>query len=162
MIISNSTPVIHLGKVGHLDLLQKCFQEVLIPVEVYDEILIIPESMEAVLLQQAIAHGWMKKEHLKIPKLLERFSGIELGELKAISLALERKKPLLIDDHLAREVAQLFQVEVHGTLYVLLEAYQRKMMTKQSAIEMLHRMMKNQFYLSSTVYATFLELINKK
>ncbi len=36
--VSNSTPLIALSKIGRLDLLRNYFDEVLIPEEVYDEV----------------------------------------------------------------------------------------------------------------------------
>ncbi len=162
MIISNSTPIIHLGKVGYLDLLQKCFRKIIMPEEVFLEISAVPESAEAILLHQALTQKWAGIEKVPLAKELEPFSALDVGELKAISLALQKKKPLLIDDKAGRQAAVLFQVEAHGTLYVVLEAYRRKFVSRDKAIEIVNSMIRNEFYLSSDVYVLFLELIEEK
>lgn len=159
MIISNSTPILHLGKVGHLNLLQKCFEKISIPEEVFLEISALPESIEAILLQQALAEKWIEMEKVPLAPELELFSGLDIGELKAISLALKKRKPLLIDDKAGKQVAILFHVEAHGTLFVILEAYRRKFISQDEAIGIVNSMMRNEFYLASEVYALFLELI---
>jgi uncharacterized protein len=38
--VSNASPLISLARIGHLDLLPKLFERVLIPTEVYNEIVI--------------------------------------------------------------------------------------------------------------------------
>ena len=162
MIISNSTPILHLGKVGHLDLLRKCFSKISIPEEVFLEISAFPESLEAILLHQALAEKWIEMEKVSLAPELELFSGLDIGELKAISLALKKRKPLLIDDKAGKQVAILFHVEAHGTLFVILEAYRQKCINRNQAIEIVNTMMRNEFYLSSEVYALFLELINER
>ncbi len=162
MIISNSTPIIHLGKIGHLSLLQKCFGKVSLTEEVLLEISTLPQSLEAILLRQAIAEKWIEVEKILLARELEPFSGLDVGELKAISLALKKKRPLLIDDKIGKQVARLFHVEAHGTLFVILEAYRQKLLKRAEAIEIVNSMMRNEFYLSSEVYALFLELIKRK
>lgn len=159
MIISNSTPIIHLGKVGRLDLLQKCFGDLYIPEEVFLEISAVPESLEAILLQRALTEKWIEMEKIPLDPKLDLFLELDIGELKAISLALKKKKPLLIDDKAGKQVAILFHVEAHGTLFVILEAYRQKLVNRQEAVDIVNRMMRNEFYISSDVYALFLELI---
>ncbi len=162
MIVSNSTPIIHLGKVGKLKLLQECFQKVFIPEEVYQEINALPKSIEAVLLQQALQERWMHKEKVIISAELEKFSWLDQGELHAIALAMQKKKPILIDDKVAKQVAAIFKIEVHGTIYVILKAYEKKFLNKEDAIRTVNDMMKNEFYLTSDVYALFLEELGKR
>jgi len=161
VIITDTTPLIHLGKVGKLSLLQSCFKKVFIPHQVYEEVLRLQTSPEALFLKKAVDEGWISVEEIIVHKPLEEYAWLDQGELQAISLALEKKKPLLIDDDVAKQVALLFGVEVHGTLYVLLEAYKKKLMEKKEIITAVNTMMMNGFYLSTTVYVLFLELLRK-
>lgn len=161
MIISNTTPLIHLGKVGKLTLLKDCFGKITVPVEVLREIRAVPGSAESILAEQAASAGWLISEQVERHPKLEHFQGLDPGELKAITLALHTKLPLLIDDNVAKAVARLFGVEVHGTLYVLLRAYKSKLLSKPDTIAVVKAMMRNEFYLSSEVYALFLELLEQ-
>ncbi|CAG0963865.1 MAG: hypothetical protein MPEBLZ_02775 [Candidatus Methanoperedens nitroreducens] len=53
MIVSNSTILIYLAKIGKLNLLKKLFTEVFIPVEVFNEVVVNGKE------QQHIEDGWM-------------------------------------------------------------------------------------------------------
>src|SRR3989344_2242478 len=54
MIVSNTYPLIHLGKADKLPPLKECFTAVLIPQSVYDEIVKYPQSTEAMSLKAAV------------------------------------------------------------------------------------------------------------
>lgn len=161
MIISNTSPLIHLAKVGRLSLLPLCFQKVLIPEEVYEEIKCQPYSIEVIGIDRALQDGWLQRERVIVRKELASFPGIDKGELKAIALALEKKRPLIIDDKVGRIVATVLGVEAHGTLYVLLQARKNKLLTSEEVIGLLNMMIKNDFYLANDVYVEFGELLRK-
>ncbi len=158
MIVSNSSPIISLGAVGRLDLFQKCFKEVTIPLGVYEEILRKKESPEAVSLQKAIAEGWITVEKTDLLSTLQT-DMLGPGEKEAISLAAKHKVILIIDDDIAKTYAKIMGVESHGTLYLLICAVRKNFLNKKEAIDLLHQMMKAGFYISTEVYGMFLEEI---
>lgn len=158
MIVSNSSPIISLGAVGRLDLFKKCFKEVIIPSEVYEEISCKKDSPECLSLQKAIAEKWITVEKID---LLSTFQTAMLGsgEKEAISLAAKHQAILIIDDDIAKTYAKIMGVESHGTLYVLLRAVRKNFLNKKEAIDLLNHMMKAGFYISTEVYGLFLEEI---
>ena len=134
MILSNATPLIYLAKIGKLDLLRSLYKEVSIPEEVYKEVVKGKENkfFDALIIDKSIKDGWIKIKKIKVKKEIESFaSEIDLGEIELISLATETKPYLiLIDDASARAIAESFGFNVKGTIYVLLRAYKKKMISK--------------------------------
>lgn len=62
-VVSNSTPLIYLAKVGRIDLLRKVFKTVFIPQEVKNEVVdkgkLLGEQ-DAYIIEKAISEGWLK------------------------------------------------------------------------------------------------------
>ena len=158
MIVSNSSPLIFFGKQGKLSLLKTCFKQVLIPRGVYDEISKSEDTSETIALMEAIEDKWVRIEDIKINKALET-DNIGKGEREAISLAHKNKSLLLIDDDNARRYAEILNVEVHGTLYVILLSCSKKFITKSEAKDILEGMILDGFYISVEVYSRFLSLL---
>lgn len=157
MIISNTSPIIHLAKIGKLELLKKIFKTVLIPSSVFNEILKYPKSNEAISISKAVKEKWIKIKEITINQLLKEFDNVAKTELDVISLALNERKIILIDDQAAVKIADLFDLEVHGTLYVIIKSVKLRLLNKREAIELVNKMINNELYLSSDVYALFLE-----
>ncbi|MBU0980214.1 MAG: DUF3368 domain-containing protein [Nanoarchaeota archaeon] len=159
MIVSNTSPLIHLAKAGKLDLLRRLFKTVLIPVSVHEELMKQPRSTETILINEAIKNGWIRtsKVHLKDP--LRKLSTVAKAELEVIALAIKEKKIALLDDKNAVQIAEIFRVGAHGTLFVILQAVKKRFISKKEAINAVNKMMENEFYITSDVYALFLQLL---
>jgi predicted nucleic acid-binding protein len=121
-VVSNSSPIIHLAKIGHLNLLQEFFCELLIPEAVYEECITDGKGRtEVSLIKQA---SWLRVVQVANQNLFKLLnSEIDRGEAEAITLALESQASLiLLDDSDAREKARLYQLPITGTLGLLLRA----------------------------------------
>lgn len=156
MITSNSSPVITLGAVGKLNLLQKCFKEVIIPLAVMEEILQKKDNPESLAVQKARGEGWLKVETIQIHPLL-KVGMLGRGEVEAISLAVKHKSLLLIDDDMAKNYGGILGVEAHGTLFVLSLAQKKSLLDRTEVILLLQRMIERGFYISTEVYAEFVK-----
>lgn len=110
-IISDTSCLIILTKIGELDLLHQLYTKVTIT---QDILLEFGEKLPA----------WIEVRHVKDPyrqKLLEM--QIDKGEASAIALALEMAENILIlDDWKARKVAEQLSLPVTGTLGVIIKA----------------------------------------
>jgi uncharacterized protein len=105
--VSNSTPLIHLAKIGQLELLRDFFGTVLIPEAVYREC--VDEGIkyeEAALIAQAT---WLKVQEMNDNYLVTLLnSELDRGESEAIALALAQSADLLLlDDREGRNKANL-------------------------------------------------------
>ncbi|MBI3036319.1 DUF3368 domain-containing protein [Candidatus Woesearchaeota archaeon] len=158
MMVSNSSPLIVLGKRGILNLLKRCFGKVLIPRSVYDEVSVKKDSPEAAALGKAIGEGWVAVENVVINRMLLT-EKMGRGEKEAISLAAKHKTVLLIDDDSAKSYASILGVEAHGALYVLFLACSRKFIAKEEAMDIFDGMVANGFYISTELYSRFAALL---
>ncbi|MAF34286.1 hypothetical protein CMO91_00400 [Candidatus Woesearchaeota archaeon] len=158
MIISNSSPIIVLGKLGRLDLLKKCCGTVIVPAHVRAEILKKEGAVETLAFQKAVQEKWVLVERVSVHKNLQT-SKIGKGEKEAISLAHKKKLVLLLDDDVARSYASMLNVEAHGTLFILYRSHAKKIITKNEAKHLLDTMISQGFYLSTEVYARFIETL---
>jgi len=165
-VVLNASPLVYLGKKRKTGLLRLVFEKVLIPVEVEEEMMKLHESPEAVQLRDAIQEGWIGVERPsenKKKQIAKLFSEIDEGEAAVIALALEEHgENVIIDDAEARTAAEYFELKVHGTLYIILEAYRRNILkSKAEVTSIVNNMLRKGFYLSSEVYARLLFLLNK-
>jgi predicted nucleic acid-binding protein len=116
LVIVNSSPLIALEQIGHLDLLEKLFSTVLIPPAVARETaprLTLPVWASERSLTQPIG-----------PQILRASLGP--GESEALSLALEvGARWVILDDRPARRLAEALGLPGIGTLGVLLAAKRR-------------------------------------
>jgi predicted nucleic acid-binding protein len=58
-IVSNSTPLIALSRIGRLDVLRDLFEEIMVPAEVYDELVVKGKDRPG---SEAVATaGWIRR-----------------------------------------------------------------------------------------------------
>ncbi|MBE9014176.1 DUF3368 domain-containing protein [Pseudanabaenaceae cyanobacterium LEGE 13415] len=125
IIVSDTTPLSELAKVGQIHLLHELFDVVIIPQEVYVE-LITGNHPAAQLIPEL---GWLEIRSLlnvQECELLQRDFNLDIGEAAAIALAEElNADQVLIDERAARRVAISRQLPVIGTIGILILAKQR-------------------------------------
>ncbi|MDP4039314.1 MAG: DUF3368 domain-containing protein [Candidatus Pacearchaeota archaeon] len=160
MIVSNTSPIIVLGKQGVLELLKNCFGKVIIPQEVYNEIIKKEDSLETISLKKGIEEKWIIIEETAINPIINT-DNLGKGEKEAVSLAAKKKSILLIDDDNARKYASLLRVECRGTIYVLFLAVLKKIMDKIEAKEIFDNIVIEGFYVSTEVYSGFLSMLER-
>jgi uncharacterized protein len=107
--VVDSTCLIGLDQIGHLDLLPKLFDPIHAPPEVERESGFTPE--------------WLRIEIPSNPDLVAALKVmVDDGEAEAIALALERKWRIVLDDRRARDLAQQLGLKVIGTVGILIRA----------------------------------------
>ena len=144
-VISNSSPLICLERIGQIHLLQQIFETILVPTAVVIEVSLrttLPSWVITRTLTQPIG-----------PQILRASLGA--GESEAISLALETQAQLLIlDDRPARRLAQALRLPVIGTLGILLAAKQRQLIpTIRPCLDLL---LQNDFRIAQPLYEQIL------
>src|SRR3989344_4943169 len=146
-MISNSSPLIFLSKIGKLSLLKELFREITIPTSVKEEVL-IDKKPEADTIKRGLEEKWIKI--VKPKKLLELNLGN--GESQAISLALERKDSLIIDDQKAIRAAETLDVNILRTTSIIFIALKNKKIDKKEALELINALIKNGYYIGLKYY----------
>ncbi len=83
LIISNSSPLMNLAIIGHLDLLQKIFGKITIPDEVWKELVIDGEGKSGT--KAIIEAPWIEKKYIENLSLLQLLKkDLDIGEAAAI------------------------------------------------------------------------------
>jgi len=162
MIISNSSPLMYLAKIKRLNLLETLFKKIVIPEEVYEEVVEgKQEYLDSLVIERTVNDRWIKIKEIKIEREIEKFaSEIHPGEIAVISLSKKLKPSLvLIDDATARTIAESFGFNVKGTLYVLLKAYKRKLINKNELKDSINQLIFSGFRISQELYIEFLSCI---
>lgn len=115
-VISNTTPLIALANIGHLELLHKLYERIIIPQAVMDEV--ISEPAKSLIKNSSWIHVEQIKDTSK--KTFYR-ARLHAGEVEVMILAQEQNADLVImDDNTAKKTAKFMGLNVTGTLGVLL------------------------------------------
>lgn len=116
-VVSDSSPLILLARMGQADLLANLFRDVFIPREVWREIQANPNRVDAKAL---VSLSWLRVVEGPAPGPLERGA----GERAAIALAQSVASDLLlVDDRQARRTADRLNIRTAGTASILEAAF---------------------------------------
>jgi predicted nucleic acid-binding protein len=156
IIISDSSPLIVLVKIGRVELLHALFGRVLVPPEVRDE-LGYPKRPDAVRAFVASPPAWLE---VRAPAKVDPIPGLQAGEAAAISLAQELKADrIIIDESKGRKEATARNLRVVGTLGVLEIAAEEKLTDLAQAFEDLK---KTDFWVSQKLLDNRLALFRER
>ncbi len=152
--VSDTSPLILLDKIGHLSILGKLFQKI-----------IIPPSVDAEWLRPGGYHPpeWLFLESLSTEASdisNELSQKIDKGEAEAIALFSTMKVDfLLLDDLKGRQVAKSKGFSVVGTLGILVSARQKGFINNlRTTVEALQR---QRFYITDEVLKKALTLVDE-
>lgn len=116
-VVSNTTPILSLLKIGKLQILKELYQEVLIPLEVYNE---IEAGRDKEYYLDLRTEDWIKIHRIENTLSLSYFLDLDKGEAEEIVLASEKKADLiLLDETLGRFHAKHISLKVTGTAGIL-------------------------------------------
>lgn len=163
IIVADTTPLISLMKIGHLDLLEQLFGEVQIPEAVFDELVYntnFPE--ESKLIQESNYIIRVSVKDTSAVDLLRRSSGLDTGESEAIILSDSIGASLLLMDEVkGRQVAKQMGIPLMGTIGLLLVGYNEKLLTKQQILECIEIMKTSGRHISESLYQQLLAKISE-
>lgn len=123
MVISNSSPLIHLTRLGKINYLFKMVKNINIPKAVFDEVVVLGKLKnysEAFTIERFI-----KEEKIIVTNIgsfdKSVYPPLGRGELEALELAKKENELLLIDEKKARNVAQILQIKHQTTIATIFE-----------------------------------------
>lgn len=124
-VITDSSVLIHLTKIGQLDLLRRLFGEIVITPSIWREVVERGDLRAGVSeVSQARTSGWIEvvaPTNDALLLLLKR--ELDDGESEAIALAVEKRADLiLLDEGEARRIADLYGLAKTGVLGILIRA----------------------------------------
>jgi uncharacterized protein len=133
MPVSNSSPLIHLARLGKLRFAKSCFASVIIPPAVRRETIAEGKDggYEVSQLEGLEKGGWLVTTKLgpdSVRLANELTETLGTGEAEAIALAREKEERLFMDDRMGRRVAEFHGVSTSTTLGLMLEMLEGKVL----------------------------------
>ena len=148
-IVADAGPLIAFARIDGLGWLPRLFDDVWVTPEVIAECLARPERHDARAIQSALDAGVLRCRDA--PSWQTYAEGLGAGESSTMALARQQRAAVLIDDRLARRVANELGLRVVGTLGVLVALKLRgHLPTVRPALEELVR---SGYFLSGPVIA---------
>jgi len=126
--VADTGPLIHLNEIGAIDVLS-AVDGLLIPQTVYEE-------LKAGTVPPALSNLEYELVEADMTELTGDLN-LDPGETVALEVASERSAILLTDYLEARDAANDLSIEVHGSIGVIVLAYQREQLTKSKAAELM-------------------------
>jgi len=132
LIVADSSPLIVLIEIRHIDILRTLFNEVIVPPQVLAELRNSRRSMAVQDFVKAMPE-WIIE---RAPSLIESIPHLHPGESAAIALATELDADLLLIDEMEdRRVARERHIPLTGTIGVLELAADRNLLNLREAFE---------------------------
>jgi predicted nucleic acid-binding protein len=159
LIVSNTSPISNLAKVGQLSLIEALYGRILIPRAVYEELL--DERAGETVIAAVKSSTWIEVRFAKNQLLVDELrTRVNIGEAEAITLADEVKATrLLIDERLGRQAAKDLGLKVTGVLGILLAAKKETLITSVKPI--MDNLVNQANFLSRQLYDEILDVANE-
>ncbi|MBI2672146.1 DUF3368 domain-containing protein [Candidatus Woesearchaeota archaeon] len=169
MIVDSSSLII-LAKVNILLVLTKLYKNIFITKKIYNETVeegLVIDAADSKIIKNFVENSKIKV--LNLNKKYENFSN-ELkniysqlgdGESDAISLALQEKDNIIMDEKIGRQVCKLYNLKPKGTLRILLEAYKNNIIKEDELREIINEIIKYKFRIGADVINEFWILFEK-
>jgi predicted nucleic acid-binding protein len=156
IVVSNTSPISNLAAIGHLELLQQLYGNIIIPPAVYQELINSGDAEPATLAVQTL--DWIQTQPVSDRVLLKTLqTNLDPGEAEAITLAVEiNAERLIIDERRGRNEAIQLGLQVTGILGIALAAKQEGLIPLVQPI--LDDLRANTFWIRDALYAEVLRL----
>lgn len=153
-VVCDASALIALSRINALDLLERQVTKLLIPDAVYEELTHGRGKPEVKEIAQA---KWIKRKTVKDKTSIKRLrQSLHAGESEVIALAKEIGADLVIlDDALARKIAEAEGLKVVGLLAILLNSKQNGLIRQIRPL--LDSLRQNGFFMEDDLYALLLQ-----
>jgi len=156
IIVADSSALVALTVCNCLELLDQLYQDVRVPQAVFDECTQANKT-GAKQLEKYLRN---KVSNIDLSNYVISANGLGLGELEAMALYKHLNAgKLLIDDRRAKKVASLNDIQVIGSLGILLHAKEEKLITTVKPY--LTTIQSSEIFISDQVIAEVLRISNE-
>ncbi|ACM60704.1 hypothetical protein B0S90_1906 [Caldicellulosiruptor bescii] len=161
IVVSNTTPIIAFAKINRLEILEYLFGRIYISEGVYKEL--ISNKKFIFEIEQITKSSFIivkeAKNRLAV-ELIQKMHGLNMGESESIILFKELGGDLLImDEKKGRKVASSLDIELTGTLGILLKAKQEGIIIELKPI--LEKLIESNIRISHELYKEILKSANE-
>ena len=152
MIISDATTLIALINIDAFSLLKLFVDSVIIPREVYDEVCHKPHAKT--YLDNEIEAGFVSVRSYKNDALYREIRYIlDGGESAAITMAIEHKLPLIIDERKGRIFAQKQGIEIIGLVGIMRFLWIQERISREKIASVIEKLNRSDFRISPKILA---------
>ena len=156
-VVSNTTPIISLLKIGKLEILKDLYDEIYIPQEVFNE---IEAGKHKKYYLNLLTFEWIKIEQIQDRKSIAYFLDLDKGEAEAIVLATESEADLiLLEESPGRFHAKHAGLRVTGTIGILVKAKKQGLISELKPLIL--ELKEKGVWLSESLIERILELANE-
>lgn len=160
IVVADAGPLIAMASINQIQLISETLGKIIIPQEVAEECLVNDKLPGALAIQKAVKQNSIAiqtvTKPLKNPELLKL---VDEGEGAAMTLAVDLKATLLIDEKLGRSVAKNMGLTVIGTGGMLILAKKRNIIHR--VYPLIEQLTKNGYRLSHNLVDEILLLANE-
>lgn len=150
--VVNTSPLVFLSKLSYLHLLRTIFQEVLVPMAVFEELSAKKDEVYRGI-ERLIEESFMVVEEMEPTMTL---TNLHTGEAEAITLAKRLNYWVVLDDSKARGIAKREGLRVIGTVG-LLKVMVRKGLIKEKPEDLFGKLAVHGFRMKREVFFGFLK-----
>lgn len=165
--VFDATPLIYLGKVNRLDVLEPLQRELLVPGRVYEEVVsdgIEKGYADARRVDEFVRNGPLQRERVEET---ERFRTLvaetELtpADTAVLLLADEVDGTAVMDEKHGRDVADVEGIDTRGTAYLLLSLVERGALGREDARDSIDAMLDAGWHCSPNLYAKIVRKLDE-
>ena len=161
MIVADAAPLIHLSKIGRLDLLRQVYGNILIPRGVYDEVVVQAEGRPgASEVETGIRKKWIKTTRATVPRVLED-EGASGADGEVIALAENKQTSLLTNDRVVATIARSHGIRVIWLTQAIVEASRKGLVTNEEAMAILRELVRAGLRVRSEVLAEIFHILKE-
>jgi len=161
LIVADASPLIHLSRIGKLQLLKRVYGTILIPKGVWDEVVTRAQGRPgASEVERGLKEGWIKTTRVSVPKGLEA-EGAVGADGEVIILARNRQIPLLSNDRTLASIARTHGVRVIWLTQALVEAVKKEMISSGEGRAILRELVGAGLRVRSEVLAEVVHLLEE-
>ncbi len=161
MIVADSSPLIHLSRIGRLELLRKVYGAILIPKGVWDEVVTQSKGRPgASEVEKGLAEGWIKTARVSVLKVLEA-EGALGADGEVVALARSRRIPILSNDRALAAIAKTHGVRLIWLTQTLVEAAEKQVISSEEGRLILRELVRAGLRVRSEVLAEVVHLLEE-
>ncbi|MCR5621677.1 MAG: DUF3368 domain-containing protein [Treponema sp.] len=161
IVVADTTPIISLLKIKRLDLLNKLFGDIQIPLGVFEELTRNPDFTDE---SEEISHcSFIQIQSVdgREVSLFRKATGLDQGESEALVLTDKINADLvLLDEIKARQVAKAIGFNIMGTIGILKTAYNEMFITADEIRMAVETLRSTGRHIGEKVFSALLETLD--
>jgi predicted nucleic acid-binding protein len=170
-LVLDSTPIIYLTKASLAELLKDISEQKFTTASVFEEV--VREGKKKKAPEASLLETLFKEETIKIHKISNKgylnyvkemaaeteMQPLHEAEAEVLSLTKELNGIAVADDQVARSVARILGIELHGTGYILGKIFATGKIAKEKLIEKVKEMRDSGWYVSAEDYLKIIDYL---